>query len=320
MENENESVSPELVRQLTERAAAEMGNEVASLIPLLISDIVREFHAMDLNTMQVKTVKIPLTVHLLSPTAGKVYIGECSWDLRARRKQPGFPPIEVDLAQPELEFAPDEVPEESVPKALPPASRTLGYEEPYPAATWIDLEAFAIRNGFSITRPADPDAGLPDASTYIEVFKPERQRWERFCLGSSAAVASALEYAESPDVNNIVLAEGDWQGYPEPACNLPGCPPRRMVVTITDESVRKLLKRGAIVVDVLPRFEKPEESCYVSNGIECELGEDGNILRVPTPCPGSAVTVNTHWSQLMGPGALPLTLPWPPPQKNKARV
>lgn len=305
MESEKD-VSQELVKQLTERASAEMGTEVASLIPLIISDIVRERYTLELDSFQPKTVKIPLTVNLLSSRAGKVFIGECAWDLRAKRKQPGFPAIEVDLAQPELEFAPtEEESAEEKEEMLTCDKEKQESDYSYNAANlWDHIEHFACRYDFKITRPADPFANLPDANTYIEVYKPETRKWERFCLGSLGAVSAALEYADNPDRKNLVLMEGDWHDC------------QREVVSFTDESIRKLLKHGFTVMDILPSGSKDGGGTdLVGYIIECELDKDGNVQHNVGETLQYDFTINEIWFKKLKDYICPMALPWGPPKK-----
>ncbi len=239
-ENENASgVSPDLVKQLTEKAAAEMGIEVASLIPLMIGDIVRERSALALDSYRPKTARVPLTVTLLSATAGRVAIGECTWSVNIKARSPGFPAIEVDVAQPELEFKEEEPPCQL---ALPahdaspaPASACAteeagedGSQDGLEALMWKRLEESAALSGLPIVRPCT-DPLMPSPETIIEVYAPDVKptRWRSHCLGSAE---KAEEYAHARDA--IVMQR------------------MKDALFLTKDTARLLIKYGLFIVHI----------------------------------------------------------------------
>ncbi|MGN0866175.1 MAG: hypothetical protein ACI4SG_00655 [Oligosphaeraceae bacterium] len=289
-----------LIKELTERAAKEMGGEVASLIPLLIDDIIQEQCALGIDYFPAKTVKIPLTVKLNTPFSGKVYIGECTWDLRAKRKKPGFPPVEVDLAQGELEFSAAEESEEKLEERMSCDGEHEHGDEP---DLWACLEDFANKNMYNLTRLLDPEATLPDAYGYLEIYKPSERHWERFFLGSYDAVAKTIDYAENNNAKSLVLSTIRDGKVVQPK-----------TISLTEESVGKLLKNDVCVVDILP-FRHIKNKDENVTCVECSIGADGKIRTIP-------VSTSTGWREvfkdLLLSGAVPMTFPWPPSHDHKA--
>lgn len=173
------SVSPTLIQTLAKRLAEEAGAELASLLPLIINDMVLERNALGYERFVPKTVRIPMTVELRSSCSGRVCFGESTWDVRAKRRNPGFPAIDVDLGQPELEFQEGE----STPAA-----------EDISTLLWDRLAQVAGILGWPVFRPYAGDNPKPE--TYLTVLNPKASQWQDHCLGTPEKVREAMEYPE----------------------------------------------------------------------------------------------------------------------------
>lgn len=299
------AVNRELVERLTERAAAEMGEEVASLIPLIVADVVKE--ASELGGFRRKTVKIPLTVDIETSCRGRVFIGECSWDFRARRSQPGFPPVEVDLGQMELDFAASAEEPGEEPQDEPDGSPCHGGGGTAAPDLWAALEVYATRHMCKVLRPAAMEERPEAGHSYIEVFSPYSLRWERFCMGSAQAVDKAESYADSPAAKSLVVHAGDWNARQ----GQNGASPRP-VASLSEESVRKILKEGEEVRDFLQAPDPSQAAVFVDFWIGA--GGEVRCCRTTLPAPRD---ISEEWRQALPCGILPMALPWPPPAGHK---
>lgn len=268
------SVSPTLIQTLAKRLAEEAGAELASLLPLIINDMVLERNALGYERFVPKTVRIPMTVELRSSCSGRVCFGESTWDVRAKRRNPGFPAIDVDLGQPELEFREPESPQE-------PADEEPGLS----TILWDRLAEAGRILKWPVFRPYMGNNPAPE--TYLTVLNPKGTQWQDHCLGTEEKVCEAIEYPANALEIQVNGGPGGIFGM------------------LSEDSVRQIVKDSPLfpmdITDLAinhydwdPETERP----YISSS--CERPQEESISET--------------WLRIFKAGdAVPIKYPWPPP-------